>query len=535
MSARCADAAAVVVPSDVTPAQVGPSPLRRLSNREYLYALQDLFPEQQPELPALPKDGEVGGFENAAEGQTPSDVRVARYEAIANLYASGATADPDSVRALVDCDYQLPEQAELCAQRFIATVGRRIFRRPLEDSERERLTLRFRRWQSTLDFEAAVQLTLSALLQSPQFLYRAEVTTAAAMTGSLVPVEPYAMASRLAFFLWTSVPDEALLEAAAHGQLQTAEQVGEAAARMLDDPRAARALWDFHRQWLGLERILEDEHSVRTPEVDAHWTPRRQQAVQRESLLFVQNVLGSGGSLRDLLVSRRAWLNRDLRELYGLPAQADLTVDAFAEVMLPASERAGILTRAAFLAGYSHRGATSPPVRANAVRLRLLCRSPTPPPPGIDISPPMSPADGGVQTNRMMFDERTQGASCRGCHIGLNGIGFGFESFNAAGKHVLLDHGLPVDDHGELFGTDVDRPFVGAADLSQALSDSRDVHQCAVQQWLRYALGRAPGESEAALIETLTDRSLQEGASVRDLLVEVVTSPGFRYRQRGGT
>lgn len=514
---------------------VGPSPLRRLSNHEYLYALQDLFPDQHPTLPELPSDGEVGGFDNAADGQTPSDVRVARYEAAANVYAAGATSDPAALQTLLGCDYDTPESASACGESFVSTIGRRLFRRPLESSERERFVLRFQRWSRALDFPAAVQLTLSAMLQSPQFLYRPEILSRETTTAALVAVEPFALASRLSFLLWASVPDEALLEAAEHGELTSVEQVRAQGVRMLQDPRAARVYWDFHRQWLGLDRILDAEHNVRTPEVDPLWSPLRQRAIHRESQLFVEHVMLEGGSLRDLLLSRRAWLDSELMDLYGLSVPFPLAADTPQEQLLPERERAGILTRAAFLAAYSHRGATSPPIRANALELRLLCRTPRPPPPGIDTRPPAAEADAGAQTNRMLFEARTSPAACRGCHLGLNGIGFGFENFNAAGKLSTLDHGLPIDSTGHLYGTDVDGDFSGAVALSEALSHSADAHRCAAQQWLRYAFGRPLVDGESKLVDALTAQLMADGSSVRDLLLGIITSSSFRYQHARGT
>jgi len=247
----------------------------------------------------------------------------------------------------------------------------------------------------------------------------------------------------------------------------------------------------------------------------------------------VENVLARGGSLKDLLLSRSAWLDDDLRELYGVPASEGEPNGAFHEVELPERERAGILTRGAFLAGHSHRGATSPPIRANALMLRLLCRPPAPPPANLDTTPPQASAADGPQTNRTLFEVRTAPPVCSGCHRSLNGIGFGFENFNAAGKFTQLDHGLPIDSSGHLYGTDVDRDYADAIALSEALSESRDVFRCAVQQWLRYALGRAPVEGERKLIDILTDRFVRDGGSVHDLLLGVVTSPSFRYQQAG--
>jgi hypothetical protein len=525
-------------PLAVTPGEaVGPSPLRRLSDSEYLNALHDLFPLYQPVIPALPPDVPVAGFDNAAEAQEPSDVLIARYEAIANAYAEAATADTPSVQALVGCtDWKAPALATACATGFVETMGGVLFRRPIDPAERDRLLLRFQGWQTAVDFAGAVQLTLSALLQSPQFLYRVELPAPGKAPGSAVPVDPYAMASRLSFFLWQSVPDEALLQAAAHGELATDDQLRAQATRMLADPRALRVLWSFPRQWLGLDRILLDEHAARTPEVDPAWTPLTQASAFTETQLFVQNVLAEGGTLRDLLTSRRAWIDPEMARIYGVaapaaPAQSAPDAGAtFAEVSLPEGERAGLLTRTAFLAGYSHRGATSPPVRGNGIQLRLLCELPLSPPPGVDTSQPTAPPGSGPQTNRMLFEARTKPAFCQACHTGLNGFGFGFENYNAAGIYQTTDDTLPVNATGTITGTDVDGPFDGAIALSEALSKSRVVHDCATKELVRFALGRGAVDVEGPTVAALSESFFASGGDLRALLIAMVLTPSFRMQ-----
>ncbi len=506
---------------------VGPTPLRRLSDNEYLNTLHDLFPALSLTLPELPPDVPVAGFENAAAGQAPSDVLIARYEAIANLYAVAATTDTSAVRAMVGCaTWSSPVSAALCAANFVAQTGRRIFRRPLSNSEESRYLLQFQSWESAVDFEGAVQLTLSAMLQSPQFLYRAEPLPAGATAGAVIAVEPYAMASRLSFFLWESGPDETLLQAASHDELRTAAQVTAQAERMVGDDRAKRVLWDFPRQWLGLDRILTSENLVRTPQVDPAWTAATQASASMETQLFVRNTLSGGGTLRDLLTSRRAWVDSEMSRVYGIASPTA----AFSEVALPESERAGLLTRVSFLAGYSHSGATSPPVRGNAIQLRWLCELPMSPPPGADLSQPMAAPDQGPQTNRMLFETRTSPPACQVCHVALNGFGFGLESYNAAGRYRTTDNGLPVDASGAIHGTDVDGPFNGGIALSDALSKSQVVHHCATEELVRYALGRAPVDGELGTVDALAKAFMGSGGSVRTLLISVATSPTFRTR-----
>lgn len=522
-------------PPPPPPLVVGPAPLRRLSNQEYLNALRDLFPAPHPALPDLPDDALVAGFDNAAEAQKPSDVRIARYEAIANLYAEALTADPAAVAALVGCaDWTTPEAAASCASAFVARLGSRIFRRPLDDDEQQRFTSRLLAWSDAIDFEGAVRLTLSALLQSPQFLYRPEpIGAVASSSDGLVAVEPYAMASRLSFLIWQGLPDDGLLDAAARDQLRTADQIGAQALRLLADARARRVFWDFHRQWLGLDRIEDPEHAARTPEVDAGWTGATQLSAAEESRRLVENVLFDDGTFRGLLTSRRSWIDAELARVYRLPSPAvepGSSPGGWDEVALPESERAGILTRAAFLAGYSHRGGTSPPLRGNAIRMRLLCGAPVSPPPDADLSPPVADPGAGPQTNRMLFEARTRSPACQACHAGLNGLGFGFESYDAAGAFQTRDDGLPVDARGHILGTDVDGAFTGAIELSEALSRSQSVYSCATQQWVRYALGRAAVDAEAPLVEALAARFLASDGDVRGLLLDIVTAPTFRLQ-----
>ena len=507
------------------PGEVGPAPLRRLSDAEYHNALHDLFPAVAPTLPELPPEAVIGGFDNAAEAQEPSDLRVGRYETIAHLYAEAVAGTPEAVQRLVACDRATPSAADACAAELLERWGLQLFRRPLTGDELDRFARSFRAWQTSIDFDAAVQLTLAAMLQSPQFLYRAEPPPP---PGTIAPVEPYAMASRLSFLLWESTPDDALLEAAARDQLRTPAQLRAQAERMLADPRARRVYWSFYRQALGLDRILSDEHVVRTPDIDPAWTAASAASAWTESRLFVENTLMATGSLRALLTSRDAWVDAETARLYGVAAPAE----PWSKVTLPAGERAGILTRAAFLAGLAHRGGNSPPLRGNGLRLRLLCQLTRPPPPGADLSMPVPAPGEGPQTTRTLFERRTSPDFCQGCHVPLNGYGFGFEHYTATGAYQATERGLPIDATGALHDTDVDGPFDGALDLSAQLADSRVVALCNVEQWMRYALGRAPVEGEAATVDALFDRFVDSDGDVRQLLIDLVTAPSFRL-QRG--
>jgi hypothetical protein len=516
------DASLAVDPAEGT---AGPSPVRRLTGPEYLNTLADLFPQVHESLPQLPADTIVGGFENAAVGQSASDVLIARYEAIARQYAQALTLDDDAVASLTGCaDWSTVALANACANTFFTRLGLRLFRRPLSHDERTRALARFSTWREAIDFQGAITLSLEAFLQSPAFLYRVELP-ADAPAGFTVLVEPYAMASRLSYFLWLSAPDDQLLQAAAAGELTTPEQLRQQAARMLDDPRAKRTFYSFHRQWLNLERVLQVEHATRTPEVDPWWSTGTQTATLAETRRFIEQVTAEPGStLADVLLSRRAWVDPETARIYGVEAP---DAGEVRELLLPEAERAGVLTRAAFLAGTSHPGATSPPIRGNQLFVRLLCQEPRPPPDNVNATPPAQ-NDGGPQTNRQLFVERTQPASCQGCHARLNGLGFGFEHYSASGAFQALDQGLPVDTSGQLINTDVDGPFDGALELSRALAKSAQVERCAASMWVRYAVGRELEAGEQPTVDRLAQRFSRQHGELRSLLLEVVASPSFR-------
>lgn len=498
-------------PTLVANASAGPSPLRRLTRRQYENVSADVFGFVVPGREVLPDDAIIGGFEGAAEAQTPSELLISRAQRSAEQLATYVVADRARLARVLGCEqWSSDAEQRVCTEALINGLARRLSRRPLSLEEAARLREDVTRWTAAVDFEGAMQLVLERLLQSPAVLYRPETSA-----------DGYALASRLSFLLWESAPDEALLTEAAAGRLSTREQVRAQATRMLNDVKARRAMWNFHRQWLGLERLMLDEHTVRTPEVDAAWTEASQQAALAETQAFVEHVMAEEGTLAALLTSRRAWLDAESARLYGVT-----TFQPGQGTVLDGAQRAGVLTRVAFLASTSHRGATSPPIRGNALGLKLLCRQPTPPPPGIDTTPPAKPPT-GARTTRQLYVERTAQQPCAGCHFSLNALGFGFEHYDAAGKFRAMEDGLPIDATMTASVGDVEGPLDGALELSARLAQSKDVQGCATQMWLRHALGRAPVEAERPWMEAMTARFVASEGDVKGLLLDVVSSPTF--------
>ncbi|MBX3247374.1 MAG: DUF1592 domain-containing protein [Myxococcales bacterium] len=488
--------------------------MRRLTAVEWSNTLRDLLGRLPPELPSLPPDGtSPGSFENEALALGPSDVHVSRWEQAAFAAGELVATDPTTRAALVPCG----EAEAGCARRFVESFGRRALRRPLTSEEVGRYTTFFEAQRAEIDFDAAIQLTVSAFLQSPQFLYRLELG-ADAGRGGHVPLTPHEVASRLSYLLWESMPDDALLAAADARELQTPAQLAAQTRRMLADPRARAATRDYFRQWLHLDRVASE---AKLPEVVPEWSPAVAAAAREESLRFAEHVFYEG-SLSDLFTSRTGFVPPELASIYGVAPSSEA-------IELP-PERAGILTRVGFLAGEAREANGSPPLRGVFVLSRLLCANIGAPPADADTSPPRVDETMGPQTNRMLFEERTSPAACQSCHERIDGIGFGFENYDTAGRFRTTDNGLPVDAVGYAIGIGNDGIYDGAVELQQLFAESPVVHDCAVQKYFVYAHGRPTEREDACHLQGLQRAFRDSGGDLDELLVHMVTRPEFLLR-----
>lgn len=493
---------------------LGDVPLRRLSRVEYLNTVEDLLPNVAFAPPAIPEDSTEKGFENVARNLSAPPLLVERYELTASGIAEVVMASDDARAAVLPCErLTTAEEQESCARAFLRTFGMRAFRRPLTDAETARYLAFIQEKAAAIDFQAAIELTIAALMQAPQFSYRVEL-------GGDGVVDPYEMASRLSYLLWQSMPDDALFAAAAAGELRTEAQLRAQAERMLDEPRARTAMIDFHRQWLDFDLMLEEG---KDPTTFPDWTDALSQAAREEADRFVEHVMFDGtATLNELFTSPTTYVNGPLAAHYGVDP-----VDDWTRVDLPTDERSGFLTRTNFLAGHAHAGNGSPVLRGVFVVDRLLCVELGAPPADADTSEPEPDPDGAPKTNRMLFEERTEPGQCQGCHLRIDGIGFGFENYDSTGAFRTRDNTLPVDASGELFNTDVDGTFEGGIELSARLAESGTVRQCVTANWLRYTLGRPPVGDDACLLQR-AERSLEaSGGNIRELLISIVTSPEF--------
>lgn len=489
------------------------STIPRLTRVEYDYAVEDLLGDTTGPARAFVPDDVTTGFE---VGGAVSPLLVEQYLSTATEIATRATED---LAGLTGC----ATEGEACARTFIEALGRRAYRRPLTSEESASLLEVYRTGAMLEDHRTGIQLVLESLLVSPSFLYHVESATPDASAGALVELDDFEVASRLSFFFWRSIPDDELLDAAEAGELADPGNVEAQARRLLEDERAQRGIHDFHRQWLGLDRLEVVERDATVyPEYSHELAGDMRASLE----LFLGDVMTNGGSLDDLLRTDFAYVNERLAPIYGLEG---VTGPELRRVSVDPSQRAGLLTHPALLTLLGKSNQSDPIHRGVFVRTRLLCQQLPPPPGDVDITPP--DLEPGL-TTRERFDQHRSEPRCAGCHQLIDPIGYGFERYDAIGRFRATEEGHDVDASGEVFsGGDASGPFDGALELADQLSSSDTVRSCVARQWFRYATGRVETADDLCALEQL-DRSFEEsGYDVRELMIALVATDAFTHRR----
>jgi hypothetical protein len=486
-------------------------PARRLSHFEYRNTLRDLFPHIAVPNVELPADPSSQGFDNDGEALVPSSLLIERYDEVARTVAKLATED---LPTMLGCD---PADGEVCIEQFVDSFGAKAFRRPLTEQERADLLVFYGEAPGDTDLRAGTELTISLILQSPQFLYRIELPIEGAELpepGEFAPIGPYDVATRMSYFLWSSMPDTELFAAAAGEALSTPEQLETQARRMLADPRAKDAFLHFHEQWFDLGRV---DTVSKLP--DANFDDALRNAAKQEALQFVEHVIfDDAGTLTDLLTSNRTFVNDRLAEIYGVTAPPP---DTWVEVELDAAQRAGFMTQVAFLAGHGHPLNPSPVLRGVYSLKDVLCWPLGAPPPVAEaMMIPEAPPD---QTNRQAYEALTAADECQFCHAIINPVGFAFEHYDTLGRWRDQDNGQSIDASGHF----QEANFVGAPELMHELALRSDVHRCVSTKWLRFAYGGGRVLATPEILSQTEAAFTDVDFSITELMVAIVTNPRF--------
>jgi hypothetical protein len=497
---------------------VSASVARRLSRAEIDATVRDLLGDATNPASRFLAEDEYTPFDNDYTRQKPSAALIDAIEATADDIAARVLAPANRSR-IVSCTPSGAGDAT-CFRQVIATVGQRLFRRPLSEGEiTAYLTLQAFATENNPsvphDFYTAVSLMLRSMLQDPEFLYRIEVGTPTADPGVL-RLSSYEIAARLSYLLVGSAPDDRLLDLAKTDALADPSARRAEATRLLADPRARDQAHRFHAMWLGYRAIPGSADLLA--------------AFNTETTALIDKVVfDQPTSYRTLFSSDQTYVNNLLADQYGLPRPAG----GAGWVPYGASGRAGILSHGAVLAAFSKFSDTSPTQRGILVQTRLLCNVVQPPPANVNVDQPPPATASACKLDR--YAAHRSSASCAACHANLDPIGTGLEQYDIGGKLRTHDDGHPeclLDGQGTLpgYGT-----FKGPAELGQKLIESGRLERCFLEHLLRYALGRGLYPGEQAAVDTLASSFAASDESFTETLVGYVASQRFALRQEDPT
>ena len=496
-------------PDVETLSRIGETGARRLTAAEYEATIRDILgvTDAGTEL-SLPVDRRTP-FDNDYTLQSASQALIEGAEFLAGNVADEVTSDAAKREAAVGC---LPTGASdpTCFEHFLRTFGRRALRHTLSDAEVTRFMSLQNDGVTAGDFWVGVNSALRMFLQHPRFLYRIEVGKAVEGEAGVFALDQNEIASRLSFFVLGSTPPDWLLDEADASQLGTDDGVRAAAQKLLDDARARDHVARFHALWLGWEATASADAQTGT------------------NALLDKVLFDNQGVWQDLLRSDQTYVNADLAATYGITGAP---ADGFGWVPWGASGRQGLLSEAAFLSLGTKFGDSSPTQRGLLVRTRLFCQTILPPPPGVNIDMPPDGPDPNA-CKRQRYDMSTRDG-CSGCHLQMDPIGFGLESFDATGAYRANEPGrpdCPIDGQGALDGVG---SFSGPKELSDLVIQAGGLDACIVTQAYRFAMGRYQlDDPDFAFIEKLTASVSPNGdLPFEKVLLDMLSEPSFRFRR----
>jgi len=458
---------------------------------------------QVPQRNGPPEAGIVtiaGPYQVSGRGQTPSRARI--------FVCKPAQASEDDV----------------CATKILSNLSRRAFRRPVTDADLRPLLAFYKQGRAAGgDFEEGIQNALQAILVSPDFLFRIERDPRRAASGSLYRLGDYDLASRLSFFLWSSIPDDALLQLAAEGKLANAAVLKSQVGRMMADPKSDALISNFGGQWLYLRTLANARPD---PDIFTGFDENLRHAFQRETELFVASIFREDRSVLELLDANYTFLNQRLAAHYKIP---NVYGSHFRRVTLPDSKRGGLLGQGSVLTVTSYPNRTSVVMRGKWILDNLLG---TPPPPPPTVVPELQPKakDGRALSLRQAMQEHRANAICAGCHARMDPIGFALENFNGVGEWRDQDAAGPIDATGKLpDGVE----FNGPSGLKKLLVErhKEEFIETFTEKLLTYALGRSVESQDRPAVRSMARMAARENYHISAFLSAIVESVPFQMRR----
>lgn len=446
---------------------------------------------------------------------------------IAGPFKGHASADSPSRRRIFVCTPGKGITETACARRIFSNLARRAYRRPLVAGDLTPILASFEQGrQAKGSFEAGVQFGLERLLSDPDFLVRVERQPAGLKPGTPYRVDDVALANRLSFFLWSSMPDEELLRLAALGRLRDRAVLTQQVTRMLKDDRASALISNFFGQWLTLRTLNTQRPDTKAfPEFDENL----RRAFQQETELFLRAQFLEDRPATELLTANYTFVNERLARHYGLP---HVRGSHFRRVTYPDDRRAGILGQGSILTVTSYAHRTSPVLRGAWVLRNILGVPPPPPPANV---PPFPETKGGEapRTVRERMEQHRRNPVCAACHGQMDPLGFAFENFDAIGQWRTMDANQPIDASGTFPGGGV--KFSGPTDFRAGLVGFRELYLSTLtQKLLTYALGRGVEYPDQPAIRQILREADKSGMRWSALVMAVVESMPFQMRRAEG-
>ena len=472
------------------------------------------------------RDFEIGGPTPGEAVSTEAGPPTLARAEIMGPYEAGTAGDTESRRAILICTPRLATQENPCATRILINFLRRAWRHDVTKVDAAPFLKTFAAARPGRDFAGAVSVAMRDILVSPDFLFRLEFDPKNARPGQPYRANDFALASRLSFFLWSSIPDDRLLKLAANNSLHQPKVLDAETRRMLADPRAMALIDNFAKQWLSLgeaDTALPDARAY--PEFD----PALREAFQIEARLFLASILRENRGVMDVVNANYTYVNDRLADLYGI---LGVTGPGFRRVELPAGgPRGGITGMGAVLMLTSHANSTSPILRGKWVLTNLLNSPPNPPPPGV---PPLNTkpgAAGKVLTTREQIERHRSLPLCATCHSRMDPYGFSLENFDVLGRWRDKDQGGAIDATAVLVNGET---FKGPDGLKKMLASKPEIFVTAfTTRLMTYALGRELDPHDMPQVRYIV-RGAAPGWKFDDLVLGVIRSTPFQMKQAAG-
>jgi len=508
-----------------TASQVGLITLRRLNRIEYGNTLRDLTGASKHYGQSFPPENLSFGFDNIGEALTIQPLHIELYEqsadAVLNELFARPASDPLRTRILM-CDAAAGGRA--CMIQMLISFAQYAYRRPVLEPEVTSLADIAQAYVAdggTAD--EGLKWAFKGVLLSPHFIYRVELD---ADPSSKVPhrVSGFELASRLSYYLWSTMPDQPLLLDAQLGNLGTDVGLTAQIERMMTDPRASALVSNFAGQWLNLRRT---EQVAPDYTIFPAFDDELRSSLKAESEQFFAELVQKGRPISELLTGSFTYVNARLAKHYGMAAPAG---SGFQRVELAGSPRLGFLTHASFLTASSNPTRTSPVKRGKWVLDQLLCTPPPPPPPGVDAAG----VDMGAASVRQRLEQHRAKEPCRSCHAIMDPIGLSFENYDAIGTYRTQDQYGPIDATGTLPTAAGDVSFLGANELVPILATDERLAKCVAERALTYAVGRGFTYTDEATMKAVTDATAASGKGFRGLFASVALAEAFRSRRAVG-